>query len=153
MASNLRVMASNFAPCFTQVFFKPRPACGTAFSSVHPILSVFGLAPTRDGPAECLPWTRPLNGGTSLSPLLWRCTCPERTADGLRHKKWDVCLIFGIPSWLMPLRDRSGQPTISARHKVTTAVKASFRFIGTCGELSPLLPLPSPFFPCFLGFS
>ena len=27
---------------------------------------------------------------------------------------------------------------------MTTAVKASLRFIGTCGELSPLLPLPSP---------
>ena len=38
--------------------WNPRPACGTAFSSVHPILSVFGLAPTRDEPAECLPWTR-----------------------------------------------------------------------------------------------
>ena len=35
-----------------------RPACGTAFSSVHHILSVFGLVPTRDEPAECLPWTR-----------------------------------------------------------------------------------------------
>ena len=35
-----------------------RPACGTAFSSVHNILSVFGLVPTRDEPAECLPWTR-----------------------------------------------------------------------------------------------
>ena len=38
--------------------WNPRPACGTAFSSVHPILSVFGLVPTRDEPAECLPWTR-----------------------------------------------------------------------------------------------
>ena len=31
--------------------WNPRPACGTAFSSVHPILSVFGLVPTRDEPA------------------------------------------------------------------------------------------------------
>ena len=38
--------------------WNPRPACGTAFSSAHPILSVFGLVPTRDEPAECLPWTR-----------------------------------------------------------------------------------------------
>ena len=38
--------------------WNPRPACGTAFSSVHPILSVLGFVPTRDEPAECLPWTR-----------------------------------------------------------------------------------------------
>ena len=38
--------------------WNPRPACGTAFSSVHNISSVFGLVPTRDEPAECLPWTR-----------------------------------------------------------------------------------------------
>ena len=38
--------------------WNPRPACGTAFSSAHPILSVFGLVPTRDEPAECVPWTR-----------------------------------------------------------------------------------------------
>ena len=31
--------------------------------------------------------------------------------------------------------------------------QSKFRFIGTCGELSPLLPCPPPFFPCFLGFS
>ena len=34
--------------------WNPRPACGTAFSSVHNISSVFGLVPTRDEPAECL---------------------------------------------------------------------------------------------------
>ena len=38
--------------------WNPRPACGTAFSSVHNISSVFGFVPTRDEPAECLPWTR-----------------------------------------------------------------------------------------------
>ena len=46
--------------------WNPRPACGTAFSSVHPILSVFGLVPTRDEP---VPPVDPLNGSTSLSPL------------------------------------------------------------------------------------
>ena len=35
-----------------------RLACGTAISSVCISISVFGLAPTRDEPAECLPWTR-----------------------------------------------------------------------------------------------
>ena len=37
-------------------------------------------------------------------PRLW-----ERTAGGLGRTSDDFCPIFGIPSWLMPLRDRSGQ--------------------------------------------
>ena len=38
--------------------WNPRPACGTAFTSVRISMSVFGFVPTRDEPAECLPWTR-----------------------------------------------------------------------------------------------
>ena len=38
--------------------WNPRPACGTAIKSVRISMSVFGFAPTRDEPAECLPWTR-----------------------------------------------------------------------------------------------
>ena len=38
--------------------WNPRPACGTAIKSVRISMSVFGLVPTRDEPAECLPWTR-----------------------------------------------------------------------------------------------
>ena len=87
--------------------WNPRPACGTAISSVRISTSVFGLVPTRDEPVECL--EDPSNGCLSLFPLLWKRKCPQRAADGLRRKKLDVCLIFGIPGWLMPLRDRSGQ--------------------------------------------
>ena len=47
----------------------PRPACGTAFSSVHPILSVSGLVPAQDEPVECLPWTRRTGVCLSLSPM------------------------------------------------------------------------------------
>ena len=72
---------------------------------------------------------------------------PTAGEGGLGRTYDDLCLIFGIPSWLMPLRDRSGSGHVVA------ATEASSRFIGTCGELSPLLPLPSPFFLCFLGFS
>ena len=43
-----------------------------------------------------------------MFPRLWERRCPQRTVDGLCLKKWDVRLIFGIPSWLMPLRDHSG---------------------------------------------
>ena len=38
--------------------WNPRPACGTAVKSVRISMSVFGFVPTRDEPAECLPWTR-----------------------------------------------------------------------------------------------
>ena len=38
--------------------WNPRPACGTAIKSVRISMSVFGFAPTRDEPAESLPWTR-----------------------------------------------------------------------------------------------
>ena len=37
--------------------WNPRPACGTAIKSVRISMSVFGFVPTRDEPAECLPWT------------------------------------------------------------------------------------------------
>ena len=38
--------------------WNPRLACGTAIKSVRISMSVFGFVPTRDEPAECLPWTR-----------------------------------------------------------------------------------------------
>ena len=56
----------------------------------------------------------PVERGFVHVPRLWERRCPKRTADGLRHKKWDVCLIFGIPSWLMPLRDRGGPSWLNA---------------------------------------
>ena len=54
----LKTSRIRWFPTDTLRKWNPRPACGTAFSSVHHILSVFGLVPTRDEPAECLPWTR-----------------------------------------------------------------------------------------------
>ena len=60
----------------------------------------------------------PSNGCLSLLPLLWKRKYPQRAADGLRHKNLDVCLIFGIPSWPMPLRDRSGQSSQPFWHGV-----------------------------------
>ena len=86
--------------------WNPRPACGTAIKSVRISISVFGLVPTRDEPAECLPWTRRA-GVCRTYPLPgYRAAA---SVGGLCLKNWDVCLVFGIPSWLMPLRDRSGQ--------------------------------------------
>ena len=43
-----------------------------------------------------------------------RIHCPDTeqlaaSVGGLGRTSDDLCLIFGIPSWLMPLRDRSGQ--------------------------------------------
>ena len=78
----------------------------------------------------------PLNGGLSLSPLLWRCTCPKRTAGGLGRTYDDFCPIFGIPSWLMPVRDRSGQRwQPSGKPYVVAATEVCSRFIGTCRDL------------------
>ena len=45
-------------PACTLRKWYPRPACGTAVKSVRISISVFGLVPTPDEPAECLPWTR-----------------------------------------------------------------------------------------------
>ena len=78
----------------------------------------------------------------------WRCTCPQRTVVGSRHQNSDFCLIFGIPSWLMPLRDRSGQRwPPSGMPYVVAATEVCSRFIGACRALSPP---PPPFFLCFL---
>ena len=54
--------------------------------------------------------------------------CPDTeqlaaSVDGLGRTYDDFCLIFGILSWLMPIRDRSGQAGLT-------------RFIGTCWSLS-----------------
>ena len=59
-------------------------------------------------------------------------------------KNWDVCLIFGIPSWLMPLRDRSGQRwQPSGKPYVVAATKVCSRLIGVCWSLSfPVGPPP-----------
>ena len=75
-------------------------------------MSVFGFMPTRDEPAECLPWTR----RTGVCRYL---PCPEMyvsTADegGLGRTYDDFCLIFGILSRLMPIRDRSGPSWLNA---------------------------------------
>ena len=132
--------------------WNPRPACGTAIKS-RISMSVFGLVPTRDEPAECLPWTR----RTGVRRYL---PCPEMyvsAADSswLMPQELKFCFIFGIRSWLMPLRDRSGQRwQPSGKPYVVAATEVCSRFIGTCRELSPpSSPFPSSFFLCFLGFS
>ena len=78
----------------------------------------------------------PVERGFVHVPRLWERRCPQRTVDGLCLKKWDVCLIFGIPSWLMPLRDRSGQRwQPSGKPYVVAATEVCSRFIGTCPTL------------------
>ena len=130
----------------------PRPACGAAFSSVHNILSVFGLVPTRDEPAECLPWTRRTG--------VRRCFPCSGNVSAHSGRRWPrpyvrrFCPIFGIPSWLMPLRDRSGQRWQPlGKPYVVAATEVCSRFFGTCRALSPPSPpsLPRSFF-AFWGF-
>ena len=77
---------------------------------------------------------------------------PRAGVGGLGRANSDFCFIFGIPSWLMPLRDRSGQRwQPSGKPYVVAATKACSRFIATCRELSPPLPLPSPFLSLLFG--
>ena len=76
------------------------------------------------------------------------------SVGGLGRTSDDLCLIFGIPSWLMPLRDRSGQRwQPSGKPYVVAATKVCSRSIGTCRALSPPSPpsLPLSFF-AFWGF-
>ena len=73
---------------------------------------------------------------------------PRAGEGGLGRTYDDLCLIFGIPSWLMPLRDRSGQRwQPSGKPYVVAATKVCSRLIGVCRELSP----PLSFF-AFWGF-
>ena len=97
-----------------------------------------------------MPPVDPLNGGTSLSPLPGDVNA-QSGRRWPRPRELRFCPILGIPSWLMPLRDRSGQRWQPlAKPYVVAATEVCSRFIGTCGELSPLLPLPSP--RSFLAF-
>ena len=72
--------------------WNPRPACGTAISSVRISISVFGLVPTRDEPVE--PPVDPSNGGLSLFPLLWKRKCPQRAKLAHATRIW-----MFVPSW------------------------------------------------------
>ena len=118
-----------------------RLACGTAVKSVRISISVSLLVRVRDEPVECLPWTR-RTGVCRLYPLPgYRVARSERRWP--RPRELRLLSKLRIPSWLMPLRDRSGQSTL-AGHKVTTAVKVRLRIVGTCGELHPSLSLVCP---------
>ena len=100
---------------FLTWFFRfgfPRLASGTAITSVRISMSVFGYVPTRDEPAECLPWT-------VERVYVERIHCPDTeqlaaSVGGLGRTSDDFCLIFGILSWLMPIRDRSGPSWLNA---------------------------------------
>ena len=113
-------------------------------------MSVFGHVPTGMSPQSA-------SRGPVERGFVERIHCPDTeqlaaSVGGLGRTYDDFCLIFGIPSWLMPARDRSGQRwQPSGKPYVVAATEACSRFIGTCGELSPLLPLPSPFLSLLSG--
>ena len=76
---------------------------------------------------------------------------PTAGEGGLGRTSDDFCRIFGIPSWLMPLRDRSGQRwQPSGKPYVVAATKVCSRLIGVCWSLSPPPPPTLPF--SFLAF-
>ena len=51
----------------------------------------------------------PVERGFVAVSLALETYVPRAGEGGLGRTYDDFCLIFGIPSWLMPLRDRSGQ--------------------------------------------
>ena len=112
--------------------------------------------------ASCQPGMSPQSASRGPVERVYveRIHCPDTeqlaaSVGGLGRTYDDFCLIFGIPSWLMPLRDRNGQRWQPlGKPYVVAATEVCSRFIGTCRELSPpSSPFPSPFFLCFLGFS
>ena len=106
--SDIVLGRQNYVPAFfTLRKWNPRPACGTAVKSGR--ISISGLASCQPGMSPQSASRGPVERG-----FVQRIPCLDTeqlaaSVDGSCLKNWDVCLIFGIPSWLMPLRDRSGQ--------------------------------------------
>ena len=74
-------------------------------------------------------------GFVFISPAQ-RCTCPERAQEAYAKVICQGLTNYCIPSWFMPLRDRSGQRwQPSGKPYVVAATKACSRFIGTCRTL------------------
>ena len=77
-----------------------------------------------------MPPADPSKGGLSLSPM------PGAGEGGLGRENSDFCLICGIPSWFMPLRDRSGLSSQPFWHGLRgRSGPSSCRLIGVCRDL------------------
>ena len=130
-----------------------RLACGTAIKSVRISMSVFGFAPTRDEPAECLPWTR----RTGVRPVIssarrcsahsgrrWPRPYVELILSHLWNSKLAICLYVTAAV-------RGGSPrasrTWSQRPKLVQ---------GSLEPVASLVPPPPPSLPlsffAFWGF-
>ena len=75
---------------------------------------------------------------------------PRAGEGGLGRTYDDLCLIFGIPSWLMPLRDRSGPSWLHA----STWSERPKHFRGSLEpveNLAPFSPFPPPFLSLLSG--
>ena len=93
----------------------------------------------------------PLNGCTSLSPLPGDVNA-QSGRRWPRPRELRFCTVLGIPSWLMPLRDRSGQRWQPlGKPYVVAATEVCSRFIGTCCELSPPASPSLPFLSLLFG--
>ena len=134
--------------------WNPRPASGTAFTSVRISMSVFGFVPTRDEPAECLPWTR----RTGVRPCFLcsgnvRAHSGQQLANAVRPMIYVSFLEFQAGSCLYVTAAVKGgslraSRTWSQRPKL---VQGSLESVACL--VPPSSPFPSPFFLCFLGFS
>ena len=114
-------------------------------------MSVFGFVPTRDEPAECLPWTR----RTGVRPCFLcsgnvRAHSGQQLANAVRPMIYVSFLEFQAGSCLYVTAAVKGgslraSRTWSQRPKL---VQGSLEPVGT---LAPLLPLPSPFLSLLFG--
>ena len=97
-----------------------------------------------------MPPVDPLNGCLSLSPL-------PGDVSAQSGRRWPIGLIFGIPSWLMPLSDRSGQRwPPSGMPYVVAATEVCSRFIGICWGLivfQAIRTFPPAMFPSPAGLA
>ena len=94
----------------------------------------------------------PSNGGLSLFPLLWKRKCPQRAKVACAESTqiFVSCLELQAGLCLHVTAAVKAASHIGTAY-VVAATEVCSRFIGTCRELSPPLPLPSPFLSLLFG--
>ena len=113
-------------------------------------MSVFGFVPTRDEPAECLPWTRRTGVRLSL-PCFGEVgvRSGQQVAQAVRPMIFVSSLEFQVGSCLYVTAAVQAASHFGTAY-VAAAAEACSRFIGTCWSLSfsvdppPLAMFPSP---------
>ena len=114
-------------------------------------MSVFGFVPTRDEPAECLPWTR----RTGVRPCFLcsgnvRAHSGQQLANAVRPMNYVSFLKFQAGSCLYVTAAVKGG-SLRASRTWSQRPKSVQGSLESVGALAPLLPLPSPFLSLLFG--